>query len=84
MKKLLLLIIPAVFGCKNNPDVYKNEGIQIDSIHASYNADMPVYLYTIDSCEYIGKVNFEYSDYLTHKGNCKFCKQRLITKTVTK
>lgn len=33
-------------------------------------------IYVIDSCEYIGNVQNAYSDKLTHKGNCKFCKLR--------
>lgn len=32
-------------------------------------------LYIIDSCEYIGHIN-NWHDVLTHKGNCKFCKER--------
>ena len=33
-------------------------------------------LYIIDSCEYIGHINAFNSDFLTHKGNCKFCRSR--------
>jgi len=32
--------------------------------------------YTIDDCEYIGDVRGYDSDFLTHKGNCKFCAER--------
>lgn len=33
--------------------------------------------YVIDSCEYLGELSGGYDmAYLTHKGNCKFCKQR--------
>jgi hypothetical protein len=35
-----------------------------------------VYIYIIDSCEYLGYVNVSNMDILTHKGNCKFCKER--------
>lgn len=32
--------------------------------------------YAVDSCEYIGcAMNSQY-DYLAHKGNCRFCKER--------
>lgn len=35
----------------------------------------PVEVITIDSCEYLfGR--WGYASVLTHKGNCKFCKQR--------
>jgi hypothetical protein len=30
----------------------------------------------IDSCEYVGKLHFSDMDFLSHKGNCKFCTQR--------
>lgn len=33
-------------------------------------------VYEIDSCEYIGHINAFNSDFLTHKGNCKFCTER--------
>ena len=32
--------------------------------------------YTIDNCEYIGDVRGGSRDFLTHKGNCKFCAER--------
>ena len=33
-------------------------------------------IYEIDSCQYIGSVNKEQGDMITHKGNCKFCAER--------
>lgn len=36
----------------------------------------PVQFYIIDSCEYLGYVAGPYGDYLTHKGNCKYCAAR--------
>ena len=33
-------------------------------------------IYVIDSCEYIGTVRGFQNDWLTHKGNCKFCTTR--------
>ena len=35
--------------------------------------DRQLEIYTIDSCEYIGFVVKGTSDFLTHKGNCKYC-----------
>ena len=32
--------------------------------------------YVIDECEYIGDVRGNSRDFLTHKGNCKFCAER--------
>lgn len=41
------------------------------------NGTNTFYVYTVDSCEYIGSqsLNANYS-VLTHKGNCKFCLNR--------
>ena len=36
----------------------------------------PITVYTIDSCEYIGVLQGLNGDWATHKGNCKYCKQR--------
>jgi len=36
-------------------------------------------LYVIDSCEYIGNIDESSHDFLTHKGNCKFCIERRKT-----
>ncbi|MDD5358590.1 MAG: hypothetical protein PHX80_05545 [Candidatus Nanoarchaeia archaeon] len=34
-------------------------------------------IYTIDSCEYIGYISTAgSSNFLTHKGNCKYCAER--------
>ena len=33
-------------------------------------------IYVIDNCEYIGSVQGNNGDILTHKGNCKFCAKR--------
>lgn len=45
-----------------------------------------VYIYVIDSCEYIGYITGKYSNwqYLTHKGNCKFCHDRRKKKLIKK
>ena len=40
--------------------------------------------YVIDSCEYIGIVYGGSDDFLSHKGNCKFCTKRNIVKLKTK
>jgi hypothetical protein len=73
MKKLILLgvIALAIFGCEpHNPQPY---GGATSSKLGDYNVKV------IDNCEYI-----EYSAGLaessvyaiTHKGNCKYCKER--------
>lgn len=36
-----------------------------------------IYIYTIDSCEYLGPATINsYAGFLTHKGNCKYCLNR--------
>ena len=35
-----------------------------------------VYVYTLDSCEYVGWLKGTNGDWATHKGNCKFCAER--------
>ena len=65
MKKTILLALTALMmvGCdeKQSDETYKP------------------YFYTtyiIDSCEYVGYAAGANWDYLAHKGNCKFCKER--------
>lgn len=64
MKKLILLALTAIMmvGCDGqNPD-------------GSYNTSKSLYLETIviDSCEYVEGYNR-----LAHKGNCKYCQERM-------
>ena len=64
MKKLFLLVLTAIMmvGCDyQNPD-------------GSYNTSKSLYFETIviDSCEYV-----EGYYRLAHKGNCRFCQERM-------
>ena len=65
MKKIILLALTALVmvGCdKKQPDgTYKP---------CSYRT------YIIDSCEYVGLAVSSQYDFLAHKGNCRFCKER--------
>ena len=65
MKKLLFLALFATImaGCdKKNPDgTYEPCRYKV---------------YVIDSCEYVGICESSQTDYLAHKGNCSFCKER--------
>jgi len=64
----LLLIILLFIGC-NNISEYPS----IPNDNSSINSPKIV---TIDSCEYIQyRVYMYYA--ITHKGNCKYCKERL-------
>lgn len=40
--------------------------------------DRNIEVYIVDNCEYIGWLKGYHSDFLTHKGNCKFCKERRL------
>lgn len=69
MKKIILLALTALMmvGCNKDkimPDgTYRNDG-------SSYRT------YIIDSCEYFGILNRGNANLLSHKGNCRFCKER--------
>lgn len=70
MKYLLIL---ALLLCSCNAVPKKEINYEYEII--KFN-DKFVRIYIIDSCEYIGQMDYHSSDFLTHKGNCKFCKQR--------
>jgi len=63
MKKLILLALAAVImaGC---------DGRKVSSITDDAN------IVIIDSCEYIKNATYTYLYVYTHKGNCRFCKER--------
>ena len=65
MKKLILLALAAVMmaGC----DVKQSDGTYKPYFYKTY---------IIDSCEYVGYTAGSQCDYLAHKGNCRFCKER--------
>lgn len=69
MKKLLFITLTILCSC--GPDDYN----KLPTIYSSEGMD-DLKTYTIDSCEYIGKLRGFESDVLTHKGNCKFCAER--------
>ena len=65
MKKIILSALAALMmaGC----DVKQPDGTYKPSSYKTY---------TIDSCEYVGYAIGSQYDYLAHKGNCRFCKER--------
>ena len=65
MKKIILLALTALMmvGC--------DERLQ-DGTYKPYSYRT----YIIDSCEYVGYAMSSQYDYLAHKGNCRFCKER--------
>jgi hypothetical protein len=66
MKKIMLLALTALMmvGC-NQPET-------IDTIE-----DLNIKIVNIDSCEYIKCCTYGFNSYVySHKGNCRFCKER--------
>lgn len=65
IKKIILLALTTLVmvGC----DVKQSDGTYKPYHYRTY---------IIDSCEYVGFAACSQSDYLAHKGNCRFCKER--------
>ncbi len=63
----ILLVSGCLFSCETT--------VSKKSMNEQYFGS-PIEILTIDSCEYIYIGNDTRS--LTHKGNCKFCKQRSL------
>lgn len=67
MKKFILLALTTlmIVGC----DKRMQDG--------TYRTNSSSYrTYIIDSCEYFGVLYLGNGNFLSHKGNCKFCKER--------
>ena len=62
MKKIILLALTALIlgGCDEKPSKVKDSVTIVD----------------IDSCEYIHNYTYMRHQVYTHKGNCRFCKER--------
>lgn len=71
MNKLLLATLILVFSsCNTNPNEYKFPTSTTNSyVHYGINT------FVHDSCEYVIYYGTQKGG-ITHKGNCKFCKQR--------
>jgi hypothetical protein len=65
MKKIILLLLISLMmaGCdkQNSDGTYEPSRYKV---------------YAIDSCEYVGVCEGGQCDFLAHKGNCCFCKER--------
>jgi hypothetical protein len=60
----VLLVSIILLGCEKDGEV------------VSILNDKDIKIYVIDNCEYVGDVRGGSRDFLTHKGNCKFCAER--------
>ena len=70
MKKyiLLLLSIVLLISCNSNTN-------DTTVVYNTKDKNCPFNIIIIDSCEYLSGVDGN-REFLSHKGNCKFCKQR--------
>jgi len=66
MNKFAYVLLTSIIllGCEKDGEV-------VSSLN-----DKDIKIYVIDNCEYIGDVRGGSRDFLTHKGNCKFCAER--------
>jgi hypothetical protein len=66
MNKFAYVLLASIIlcGCEKDGEV-------ISTINSRY-----IKTYIIDECEYIGDVRGNGGDFITHKGNCKFCAER--------
>lgn len=51
---------------------YDSRNVSIKNTDFEINSKI-IYLYILDSCEYFGSVRGSHGDFLTHKGDCKYC-----------
>jgi len=63
-----LLVAVIFYGCET-------ENVTVEETITKISR-LPISVYVIDSCEYIGNVYGGNGDVITHKGNCKFCAER--------
>ena len=69
LKPLLLICVAMCYSCET-----KNTSVKSTDIIISGQS---IKIYVIDSCEYIGYINGCNADWCTHKGNCKYCTERV-------
>jgi hypothetical protein len=66
MKKIILLAFTALMtGCRHSQYIPETKVLSHGFV-----------VVEIDSCEYIGTSSSTYRDLFSHKGNCRFCKER--------
>lgn len=73
LSKLVFVLVVFLFSCVEAPppsQIYETKE------HLGVADGKDIYVYTIDSCEYIGSLRWAPSDVITHKGNCRYCAQR--------
>lgn len=72
MKKVILILAVVFTGCKDqHPVTYTDE-----QIICRDNRINGIGVVVLDSCEYIKFTTDGFNYGITHKGNCKYCKER--------
>jgi hypothetical protein len=71
MKKLLLILVLALYSCTGLPEVNVDKEKTTYILKEYYTAEIVI----IDSCEYL-YLSQGHAIVLTHKGNCKNCKNK--------
>ena len=70
---LVLVLMMFLFSCMDAPPQSQTD---VTKVQIGIIGDKEAYIYTIDSCEYIGSMRWMPSDVLTHRGRCKYCAAR--------
>lgn len=70
---LVVVLVIGCFGCIGN----SSADITFTKTKTIINGE-EMFVYVIDSCEYVGFVRGSNADVLAHKGNCKYCELRRI------
>ncbi len=70
---LVLVLIMFLFSCMDAPP---QSQIDETKIQVGVISNKEIYVYTIDSCEYVGSIRWRDNDVIAHKGNCKYCAAR--------
>lgn len=74
--KLALFIFSITISACGSKKVNENKNYQVIGSISTRNGNEEIRLYIIDSCEYIGYLGNWQADFISHKGNCRFCTAR--------
>lgn len=75
MKLSSLVLVVFLFSCNNSSSPPPPQ-IDMTKMQVGVVDHKDMYMYTIDSCEYIGSIRGFNDDVIAHKGNCKYCAAR--------
>lgn len=70
----VILLISIMYAC--GPSYEESVANRKANLYQELTKGTIINVYTTDSCEYIGMVNFNAYDLFAHRGRCKFCEKR--------